>query len=173
MKLNNERHIFCHYIFNYDDKHTFDLYVSYTSFIIFFTIPKSMISCHLCHNCFKAIKKWQKVPFPILVHISIGKFNIPGTPKQRTSKSRAVAGISQFWWTISQYIFNHQIQVNCVNPLMYPVSVSDCTIPECGTLCILISDLTLKSALLLFTLLRAIQPHFKKSFVIGNCVKWF
>ena len=43
---------------------------------------------------------------------------------------------------------------------MYTVSVRDCPIPGRGILCILIGDLTLKSALLLFTLLSASKPNF-------------
>ena len=49
--------------------------------------------------------------------------------------------------------------------------MSNCTSPGRGALCILIGDLTSKSALLLFTLLSASKPHFKKRPVIVNPIK--
>ena len=48
-----------------------------------------------------------------------------------------------------------RLQVNYVNPLLYPVSVSDFPSPERGAIGTLIGDLTSKSALLLFTILSA------------------
>ena len=65
-------------------------------------------------------------------------------------------------------VLNGQIQVNYVNPILYSVSVSNCPSPECGVLCILIGNLTVKSALLLFNILSASKLHFEKRPVIGN-----
>ena len=65
-------------------------------------------------------------------------------------------------------VVNHRIQVNYVNTLLYPVSVSNWPRPGLGVLCILICDLTSESALLLFTLLSVSKPHFEKGPVIGN-----
>ena len=48
--------------------------------------------------------------------------------------------------------------------------MSDCTSPGSGVLCILISDPTSKSALLLFTLLSESKPHPKNFPVIGNLI---
>ena len=56
---------------------------------------------------------------------------------------------------ISIQLLIDQIQVKCVNTLLYPVSVSNCTNPERGILGIFIGDLTSTSALLLLTLLSA------------------
>ena len=44
-----------------------------------------------------------------------------------------------------------RLQLNYINPLLYPVSVSGFPIPEHGVLGILIGDLNSKSALLLLT----------------------
>ena len=68
-------------------------------------------------------------------------------------------------------VLSRLLQVNSVNPLLYPVSVSNCPSPERGALCIFIGELTLKNALLLFTLLSASKPHFKKRPFIGNRIK--
>ena len=98
-KLNNERCISCYCILNYDDNSTFDLYVSYMSFINIFLINiVSVICCHLCHNNFEAVKELHKVPFPILIYISIGKFVITVTSNKQTLNSRAIAGVSQLCW---------------------------------------------------------------------------
>ena len=43
VRLNNEIYIFCYFILNYDDNRTFDLFVSYLSFIII-VLPKFLIS---------------------------------------------------------------------------------------------------------------------------------
>ena len=51
---------------------------------------------------------------------------------------------------------------------MYPVIVGDFPIPGRGILCIFIVRLTLKIALLLFTLLSAIKTHLENRPVIGN-----
>ena len=51
------------------------------------------------------------------------------------------------------------LQVNYVNPLLYPVIVSDYPRSERGILCILIGDLTLKIASLLLTTLSARKQY--------------
>ena len=56
-----------------------------------------------------------------------------------------------------------RLQVNYGNPLLYPVSVSDCTSPERVVFCISIVDLISKSAVVLFTLLCARKNHFEKA----------
>ena len=68
-------------------------------------------------------------------------------------------------------VLKRHLQVNYINPLLYPVSVRGCPSPVRGILCILIGDLTPKSALLLFTLLSASKPYFKKRPIIGNNIE--
>ena len=68
-------------------------------------------------------------------------------------------------------VSNICLQVHYMNALLYPVSVIVFTISGCCVLCILNGDLNLKSALLLFTLLSASKPHFKKRSVIDNLTK--
>ena len=106
VKLTNDRYIFSYYILNNDDDCTFNLYVSFISFIIIcLTVFESVICCNLYHNIFEALKEWHKVSFSISIFISIGKFMIPVSFKQRTQNRRAIAGVSLLWWAISQYIF--------------------------------------------------------------------
>ena len=52
---------------------------------------------------------------------------------------------------------------NYGNPLLYPVSVRDFPSPELGVFCIYIVGFISKSALVLFTLLRASKHHFQKA----------
>ena len=63
-------------------------------------------------------------------------------------------------------VVNHWLQVNYVNTLLYPFSARNCPRPGHGLLCILIDDITSKSSLLLFTLLRVIKPHFEKCLLL-------
>ena len=64
VKLNNKTYILCYCILNYDDDRTFDLYVSYMSFIIIFiTNLESIINYYLFYNCFESVKELHKVPF--------------------------------------------------------------------------------------------------------------
>ena len=62
-------------------------------------------------------------------------------------------------------VLNRRIQVNCVNQLLYYHIVSGCPSPGREVLCIFIDDLTMKRALLLFTLLSASTPHFEKRLI--------
>ena len=65
-----------------------------------------------------------------------------------------------------------RLQVNYINQLLYPVSVSDCPRPWRVVLCILIGEIPFKRALLIWTLLSASKPNFKKRPVIGNRIKF-
>ena len=58
-----------------------------------------------------------------------------------------------------------------MNPLLYIVSESDCNSSGRAGLCILIDDLTLKSAMLLCILKSASKSHFDKHSVIGSPVR--
>ena len=58
LKLTNERYIFCYSILNNNDNCTFDLFVSYMSFIIIvLAIFDPVICCHFCHNTLKQSKE--------------------------------------------------------------------------------------------------------------------
>ena len=63
-------------------------------------------------------------------------------------------------------IFNQtetdRLEVNYGNALLYTVSVIDCLRPGSSVLCILIVDIILKSALILFSLLRVSNYHYNK-----------
>ena len=74
--------------------------------------------------------------------------------------SASTTGVRRLCWTRSYTVVNRQLQVNYVNTLLYPVSVRYFPSPRCGVLCIFIGDLTLKSALLLCTLLSTRKNHF-------------
>ena len=63
------------------------------------------------------------------------------------------------------------IQVNYGNKLPYPVSVGGFPIPERGILFILIVDRISKSALVLFSLLCAINYHYNKGPVKVESIK--
>ena len=76
LKLTNKRYM------NYDDNLTYDLYVSYMSFIIIWvTNFEYVICCHIYHNYFEAIKKGYKTWFPL--HLS---------RKQQTAKHWPMKG---------------------------------------------------------------------------------
>ena len=89
---------------------------------------------------FETVKDLHKVPFPVLIYIKIGEFTIPITSNHRTPNRRETAG---FCGEIEiNKSVNHRLQVNYVNPLLYPFGVSDFPIPVRGVLCILIGDST-------------------------------
>ena len=48
------------------------------------------------------------------------------------------------------------------NTLLYPASVRDCSGPERGVLCISIVDLIFRSAMAVFSMLRAISYQYNK-----------
>ena len=65
VRFNNEGFILCYCILNYDDNHTFYLYVSdMLLLIIIFNCFKSVICCHFWYNCFESVKDLQKVILP-------------------------------------------------------------------------------------------------------------
>ena len=132
---------------------------------------ESVIYYNFCHYCFEAAKELHKVPFSIFIYISIGTFTIPATSKQQTPNSQAIAGSSDLGGLDLNVVLNCLIQVNYVNSIFYPVSVRNFSSPRRGILCIMIGDLTLKSALLLFTLVSENKPHLKNLPIIGNHIK--
>ena len=76
LMLNNNRFVFFHFILNCVDNFTFDLYVSYMSFIIFFSQVLNKWYVFISVTLFKAVKELHKVPFPILMNTSIEKYKI-------------------------------------------------------------------------------------------------
>ena len=58
------------------------------------------------------------------------------------------------------------------NTLLYPVSVSNFSGPDHGIFCISIIDINLRSALVLFSLLRASNYHNNKGTLKVECFKW-
>ena len=57
------------------------------------------------------------------------------------------------------------------NSLLYPVSVINFPIPECGAFCISIIDLISKSALVFFSLLCASNYHYNKGSIKVEFIK--
>ena len=108
--------------------------------------------------------------FQFLFDISIGKSMIPVASINKIPNSWPILGVRKLWLVISQYILKFLASGTILYPLLYPVSVSDFTIHLHVLLCILIGDITSKSALLLFTLLSARKPQFKKHLIIRNCI---
>ena len=68
-------------------------------------------------------------------------------------------------------VVNRWLQINYVNPVLYPVSVSTCPSSGHGVLCICIGDLISKMGLILFTPLSASKAYFENHPVIYNCIK--
>ena len=62
------------------------------------------------------------------------------------------------------------IRVNYGDPLLYPVSVSNCPSPERGVFCIFIVDLISKRALMFFSLVRARNYHYYNVIDITSAV---
>ena len=125
----------------------------------------------ICHNFLEEVKELHQVQFSIYAYISIETFTIPIISNQRTPNKGAITGVSRSFWVRSQYILKPWAS----GKLRQSTNVSS----QCdqlyktghGILCIFILGLTLKSALLLFTLLSAIKPHFKKLPVIDIRIK--
>ena len=170
--LNNKRYIFCYCIFNYDDNCIFDLYVSYMSFIITFIINnESVIYCNFCYIIPNQSKNGTKSHFQFWSTSQLENYQFPlhlsseHHTAEQYHKSANHGGIEL------NTVLHRRLEANYVNTLLYPLSVSDCPIPGCGALFILIGKLTSKSALLLFTLLIASKTNFKKRPVIGNRIK--
>ena len=172
MKLNNERYILCYYILNYDDNRTFDLCVSYMSFInIFLTNIKSVIYCNFCHKYFEAVKYLHIDLFPMYIYINIGKFTITVTSKQRTPNSRAITGASWLWWSRSQYSF----KTSTSGKLRQSATVSS----QCKQFSQPWTWRTLyfdwwphfKKWPIIVYLIKCNQTHFEKRPVIANCIK--
>ena len=67
---------------------------------------------------------------------------------------------------VVRYILNQAqitwLQVIFVNTLLYPISMSNCLGPECGVFCISIVNLILRSVLVVFSLVSAINYHYNK-----------
>ena len=136
---------------------------------------------HLSLFCSQIFNWWYVVISIIIVlkqfknyikfHLSIGKFTIPITFMQRTSNIRAIVVVSSLRWDRSQYIFKPSVSGKLCQSTTVSCQLNKYFRPEHGILCILIGKLTLKSALLLFTLLITIKPHFEKRPVIGNPTK--
>ena len=118
-------------------------------------------------NVFEAFKEFT---FSISIYMSIGKFRIPITYKQRTTEQEQRT--SNCGELDLNKVLNRWIQVNYINPLLCPLSVSDCPSSGRGVLCNLIFGLTLKGVLLLFTLLCARKPNFENISVLGNHIKF-
>ena len=88
--------------------------------------------------------------------------------KQREPNSREISGVRLFLWSVYQLFLYLWLKINYVNPLLYTVSVSGAASPGYGVLCIFIGDLTIKNALLLFSIIGARKPYLEKRPVIGN-----
>ena len=116
--------------------------------IICFNVFDVVICCHLCHNCFEAVTELYRASFSISVYVSIGKFIIPVTSNQIIPNNQTIAGSADRGGLDINTVLNLRLQVNYINPLLYTVSVSDCTSPGLGILYILIGELTSKSAML-------------------------
>ena len=89
----------------------------------------------------------------------------PNSCYHNTAKNNRQSSIRGQPFVVRQ-ILNHTIiswiQVILGNTLLYPVSVKDCPGPECGVFCILTLNIISRSALVLFSLLRARNYHYNK-----------
>ena len=84
MKLTNERYSLCYCVLNYDENCTFDMYVYYMSFILyFFKTLEAVICCHFFHILL-SIQIITESSIPIWIYSIIGNFTITTTSMHKT-----------------------------------------------------------------------------------------
>ena len=144
-------------------------------------LPKTILlflSCLLlnCHRTFLFLQKLNLFIFGIFnYHIfaavkTIYKFWFLSTTTSANNKFMLPKPI--YHWKTEHYqgLDDHcevylDSDINCLasdNTLLYPVSMIDCPGPEHGIFCISVVDTILKSALVLFSMLRASNYHYNK-----------
>ena len=132
---------------------------------------KSVLCCRFCHNFLKHSKNYINFYFQFWSTPALGNswFLLHIGSKHQTAEKNQ--GSADCGGIDLNKIINRQLQVIYVNPLLYSVSVSNFPSSGRGVLWNFNSDLTLKSALLLFTLVSSSKPRFKKRPVIVNRIK--
>ena len=121
-----------------------------------------MICCHFCHNSFKEMKKYIEFHFQIRYTLALKNSRSPIHQSSKNQIPEQEQRLDNIDGIDLNAPLTHRIQVNYVNSLLYPFSVSACPSPVGGVLCILIYDLTSKTPYYYFPI-RYNQISFQKA----------